>query len=285
MVNTTYAPILIDALISDVHSEDLHGKISKKLNTKYLSDSAQESDDVKGILFGEFQRLIGAMTLEIKGKIKNIHFLIDTGVPRTYICEEVLKSYKLFITDPEEPFPVRLNKRQISVKVSHDPFSDLNILGTDFLHTNRARLLVDFDEKYFTIKFKTSQTQGSIDNNELAPKRGGGWYRGRGYGRGRGHRPNANRRNSIMKTGEPSKTVVFVSNLPYSIDDDGLKDIFKDYNVTSAHVVRHRVGGRSKGFGFVELSDEEEQKKALKGLKNVESKGRVLVIKVALGDQ
>ena len=89
----------------------------------------------------------------------------------------------------------------------------------------------------------------------------------------------------VSRTGEPSKTVVFVANLPFSIDDDGLKDIFKDYNVTSAHVVRRRVGGRSKGFGFVELSDEEEQKKALEGLKDVESEGRVLVIKVALSDQ
>jgi RNA recognition motif-containing protein len=88
-----------------------------------------------------------------------------------------------------------------------------------------------------------------------------------------------------MKTGEPSKTVVFVANLPFSIDDDGLKDIFKDYNVSSAHVVRRRVGNRSKGFGFVELSDEEEQKKALEGLKDVQSEGRTLVIKVALSDQ
>jgi len=88
----------------------------------------------------------------------------------------------------------------------------------------------------------------------------------------------------ILQTGEPSKTHVFVANLPFSIDDDGLKEIFKDYNVTSAHVV-HRRTGRSKGFGFVELANEEEQRKALEGLKNVESEGRVLVIKVALSDQ
>ncbi|CAG8434607.1 15081_t:CDS:2 [Funneliformis mosseae] len=78
------------------------------------------------------------------------------------------------------------------------------------------------------------------------------------------------RRGSYLKTGEPSKTVVFVANLPFAINDDGLKDIFKDYNVASAHVV-YRRGGRSKGFGFVELADEEEQKKALEGLKDVES--------------
>lgn len=134
-------------------------------------------------------------------------------------------------------------------------------------------------------------TNGTSENNER-PKRRGGWgYRGRGR-RGRGgrggrfgrRRPNINHQNSIIKSGEPSKTVVFVANLPFSIDDEGLKAIFKDYGVSSAHVVRRR-GGRSKGFGFVELTDEEEQKKALEGLKDVESEGRVLVIKVALSDQ
>ncbi|CAG8706213.1 17457_t:CDS:2 [Rhizophagus irregularis] len=77
------------------------------------------------------------MTLEIKGKIKNIHFLVDTGSPRTYVCEEVLKSYNLlFITDPV----------------------------TLFLTTIRR-----FQRKVFTIKFKSS---GSIDNSERTPKRG-----------------------------------------------------------------------------------------------------------------
>jgi len=86
------------------------------------------------------------------------------------------------------------------------------------------------------------------------------------------------------KTGDPSKTIVFVANLPFSITDEGLKDIFKDYNVTTAHVVRRR-GGRSKGFGFVELADEEEQQKALEGLKGVKSQERELVIKIALSDR
>ncbi|CAG8554653.1 10230_t:CDS:2 [Paraglomus occultum] len=112
--------------------------------------------------------------------------------------------------------------------------------------------------------------------------------RGRG-GRGRGRfsrrRPaNSNYAAGAAKTGDPSKTIVFVANLPFSVNDDGLKEIFKDYQVKSAHVVRRR-GGRSKGFGFVELIDENEQTRALEGLKNVQSEGRELVIKVALSDQ
>jgi hypothetical protein len=172
MFDATDAPIILDVLLSDVGSSDLHERLSKKLNKKYLSDTAQELDNVEGILFGDSQRLFGTMTLNIKKKIKNVHFLVNTGSPRTYICDEVLKSYNLFISDPNDPFIVRLNQRQISVKVSHDHFEELNILGTDFLHTNKAILFVDFEEKRFTIKFRTFD---SIDNSESTP---GVWYQG-----------------------------------------------------------------------------------------------------------
>ncbi len=63
------------------------------------------------------------------------------------------------LTGQDEPFTVRLKKRQISVKVSPNDtiFNDLNILGTDYLHTYEAQLFADFDEKYFNIKLKLHQ--------------------------------------------------------------------------------------------------------------------------------
>ena len=54
MANTTYSPIMLDILISDVKSKDLHRKVSEMLYTKYLSDSEEESDDGEGILYGTF---------------------------------------------------------------------------------------------------------------------------------------------------------------------------------------------------------------------------------------
>lgn len=41
--------------------------------------------------------------------------------------------------------------------------------------------------------------------------------------------------------GEPSKTTLFVGNLPFSTDDEGLKDILKNYRVKSAHVVKRKT--------------------------------------------
>lgn len=87
-----------------------------------------------------------------------------------------------------------------------------------------------------------------------------------------------------VPTGEPSKTTVFVANLPFSLDDAGLAGVFAEHKVKSAKVVIRRGSGRSKGFGFVEFESEEEQKKVLDG-KIFTSEGRELNIKVALSDE
>ncbi|KAJ3101034.1 hypothetical protein HK100_004611 [Physocladia obscura] len=83
--------------------------------------------------------------------------------------------------------------------------------------------------------------------------------------------------------GLPSKTTLFVANLPFKVDDDALRTIFADFDVVSAKVIR-APGGRSKGFGFVELKNETEQQKVLKSLEaerlNVD--GRDLSVRVAV---
>lgn len=82
----------------------------------------------------------------------------------------------------------------------------------------------------------------------------------------------------------PSKTTLFVANLPFAVDNVALAKIFDGFNVTQARVVTTR-NGRSRGYGFVTLADEEEQQKALKAVDNKEIQAengpRVLSIKVA----
>ncbi|KAI9284800.1 hypothetical protein BC943DRAFT_346996 [Umbelopsis sp. AD052] len=81
--------------------------------------------------------------------------------------------------------------------------------------------------------------------------------------------------------GEPSKTTLFVGNLPFSTDDEGLKDILQNYRVKSAHVVKRKTG-RSKGYGFVEMEDEAEQQKVLDEMKTLTVDGREVSIKVSV---
>lgn len=62
--------------------------------------------------------------------------------------------------------------------------------------------------------------------------------------------------------GTPSETVVYVSNLAWTVNDEELKKIFAEFNPKSVTVATRR-NGRSKGFGFVEFNNKEDREKAL----------------------
>ena len=63
---------------------------------------------------------------------------------------------------------------------------------------------------------------------------------------------------------------LYISNLSYNISDEDLRLLFADYGeITSAKVIMDRETGRSRGFGFVELSDDELAKKAIEELNKV----------------
>jgi len=74
---------------------------------------------------------------------------------------------------------------------------------------------------------------------------------------------------------------LFVANLPFQLEDEGLKALFKEQKVTKAHVVKNR-NGRSKGFGFVEFDNEVDQKAALEASAKLSAEGRELIVKIAL---
>lgn len=70
---------------------------------------------------------------------------------------------------------------------------------------------------------------------------------------------------------------IYVGNLAYATDDEGLRAAFAAYGeVTSAHVVTDRMTNRSKGFGFVEMPNAEEANAAIAALNGAELDGRPL---------
>ena len=76
---------------------------------------------------------------------------------------------------------------------------------------------------------------------------------------------------------------IYIGNLPYSTDDVMLKEIFESFGaVTTARVIFDRDTGRSKGYGFVEMSDPEDAKKALSELDGSIVGGRTLRVNEAL---
>ena len=70
---------------------------------------------------------------------------------------------------------------------------------------------------------------------------------------------------------------IYVGNLPWSIRDQELENLFAEHGtVTSAKIITDRATGRSRGFGFVEMSDGAEA--AIEALNGTEVDGRELVV-------
>jgi len=75
---------------------------------------------------------------------------------------------------------------------------------------------------------------------------------------------------------------LYVGNLPYSTDDAALESQFSAFGkVESARVITDRDTGRSKGFGFVEMSSDEEANKAIENLNGQAMGGRNLTVSEA----
>ena len=75
---------------------------------------------------------------------------------------------------------------------------------------------------------------------------------------------------------------LYVGNLPYSFRDSDLEQAFGEFGtVTSAKVMMERDTGRSKGFGFVEMSSGAEAQAAIEGMNGRQSGGRALVVNEA----
>ena len=68
---------------------------------------------------------------------------------------------------------------------------------------------------------------------------------------------------------------IYIGNLPFNLGEEDLKEIFEEYGeVASAKIISDKMTGRSKGFGFVEMEDDDSANNAIKELNNAEVGGR-----------
>lgn len=75
---------------------------------------------------------------------------------------------------------------------------------------------------------------------------------------------------------------LYVGNLSYGVDNSGLEEMFAPFGaVRSAQVIEDRATGRSKGFGFVEMNDDNAAREAIAGLNEKEHDGRALMVNEA----
>ena len=75
---------------------------------------------------------------------------------------------------------------------------------------------------------------------------------------------------------------IYVGNLSYSVTEYDLREIFEKHGtVVKAAVIKDKESGRSKGFGFIEMSNDDEAKTAIAALHETEDHGRKLVVNQA----
>ena len=75
---------------------------------------------------------------------------------------------------------------------------------------------------------------------------------------------------------------IYVSHLNFSTKSESLQDLFAQFGeVSSANVITDRETGRSRGFGFVEMPNEEEGQAAIDALNDTDFEGRTIAVNVA----
>ncbi len=75
---------------------------------------------------------------------------------------------------------------------------------------------------------------------------------------------------------------LYVGGLPYATTEDELEELFAAHgSIESVRIITDRMTGRSKGFGFVEMSTTEEAEAAVENLNNTDLEGRTLVVNEA----
>jgi RNA recognition motif-containing protein len=75
---------------------------------------------------------------------------------------------------------------------------------------------------------------------------------------------------------------LYVGNLPYSVTEEELEKAFAAYGaVSAARVVTDRATGRPRGFGFVEMENDDEANAAIEALNGTDMGGRKLVVNIA----
>ena len=75
---------------------------------------------------------------------------------------------------------------------------------------------------------------------------------------------------------------IYVGNLDYSLQEDELMELFNEYGqVTSVKIIKDKYTGRGKGFGFVEMVNENEASNAINELNGAELKNRKIIVNKA----
>ena len=148
-----------DVLISDIKPEDLPGRISKFMGVNYLSYENEIRWPLEGRIIASEKKLRILFTVPVAARQKtvNVHFIFDTGSPRTYLAKSVIDALEVpevclgsevFKYNGVKWSDVNISDFQtvpadVNGEAKPCHFGGINILGMDFLDKIDAILIVD----------------------------------------------------------------------------------------------------------------------------------------------
>ncbi|CAB4377355.1 hypothetical protein RhiirA5_437292 [Rhizophagus irregularis] len=171
MPEDNYPSNMYDLLLIDLSSKALHQEVSEMLNVTYLAETTQkELKEVKAIVYGPNYRVIVSLPVKIGRRTsRNVFFIVDTGSPVTYICEEVYEKFKVTIPDSKSYYILLNNHPTIThLPPSKSHFTENNVLGVEFLKSTGADFILKFSEEResafirFNNKYEVQSQQQSI---------------------------------------------------------------------------------------------------------------------------
>lgn len=160
-------PSIYDVLLTDVNHALLMSDISERLGVTYLSPAEnlpkeRALPDAKGLLYGANNRPMINLVVSSKKYKKgiNIIFLVDTCSPHVFICEQALEALGFSENIPKSVdvvFRDATFAASMSPKLTLDGrqghFHDINLIGSSFLKSALAHLVVDYRSNEVIIKF------------------------------------------------------------------------------------------------------------------------------------
>ena len=147
-------PNLYDVLILDITASDLT-RIGEELGSIPLSEaSALPSFPVRGILFGQSQRMFVPLIVSKRSKSMHVNFLFDTGSPNTYLRQETLAALGFNQSIPSET-NVIIHGTAMTVYLSSNHFENVDLLGQDYMTAIRGLVTIDYPLKEIVVNVKS----------------------------------------------------------------------------------------------------------------------------------
>ena len=136
-------PEIYDVLLTDIQEKDIT-HVGIDLEHTNLSNADEDGKfPVLGTFYGENHRLFVALTVKKRSLRIWVLFLLDIGSPHTFLCADTLESLG-YIEHVPPSTQVEINGVTVPVSPSHGHFTNINLLGQNYMKAAQLQLCVDY---------------------------------------------------------------------------------------------------------------------------------------------